>query len=689
MVQVLPAVLLALSATLLWHTVTTQPASAADAKPSSGAGPHRIMVVVDSSGSMWGQIEGRIKRDIVRSALRGLARAIPEDADAGLIAYGHRRRGDCEDIEVILVPTAAGANQIDASLRRLTPVGKTPLTAAVRRAAEELRIEKNRSTVILVTDGIETCDANPCALGDALEASGIDFTAHVVGFGLSPREGRQVACLAEETGGHYLEAANADQLNLAMEEIAVAVREAPEKEESLSLPAATLSGPAEAEAGSVFQVDWHGPGARNDYIDLVPLGHEKTSGELSYAFVKDGAPLDVRVSGATGDHLLRYVWVGPKGREVLAETPIRIVEAEVAIIAPAGVGIGETFKMGWRGPGGRMDYIDIVERGEEETGDELSYVYVKEGPILELTAPGTPGSYDLRYILDTSDGPEVIRTVPIEIEDVGIELSFKPEVSLAEQFSVAWKGPGARLDYIDIVPRGHEKLKGELSYAYLRDGNPVEMQLPAQAGEYDLRYVLSAADGPVVLAVAPLKITEVEIRLDFPPQTSVGETIAVGWAGPGTRLDYIDIVPRGHEKVRGEISLAYLRSGNPVELQMPAEAGAYDLRYVMNGSDGRAIKAVKPLEVAEAVADLTFEGRLIAGGELSVTWQGPGSYYDYLDIVPEGTTKTRGQITQVRTNSGNPVLLELPEAPGTYDLRYVLAGPDKNVVKARRTITVE
>ena len=75
-----------------------------------------------------------------------------------------------------------------------------------------MRYTEDKATVILVTDGIETCDADPCALANQLEQSGIDFTAHVVGFGLSDEEGRQVACLADNTGGHYLPAANADEL---------------------------------------------------------------------------------------------------------------------------------------------------------------------------------------------------------------------------------------------------------------------------------------------------------------------------------------------------------------------------------------------------------------------------------------------------------------------------------------------
>lgn len=55
-----------------------------------------------------------------------------------------------------------------------------------------------------MTDGIETCEADPCALAAELEASGVDFTAHVIWIWSEPRRGTEVACIAENTGRRYL-----------------------------------------------------------------------------------------------------------------------------------------------------------------------------------------------------------------------------------------------------------------------------------------------------------------------------------------------------------------------------------------------------------------------------------------------------------------------------------------------------
>ncbi|MGI9452203.1 MAG: vWA domain-containing protein [Geminicoccaceae bacterium] len=90
------------------------------------------------------------------------------------------------------------------------------MTDAVRQAAETLRYTEERATVILVSDGKETCDVDPCAAAAELEASGVDFTGHVVGFDLDAEERAQLQCLAETTDGRFLSAASASELHEAM-----------------------------------------------------------------------------------------------------------------------------------------------------------------------------------------------------------------------------------------------------------------------------------------------------------------------------------------------------------------------------------------------------------------------------------------------------------------------------------------
>ncbi len=172
----------------------------------------RAMIVLDASGSMWADAGGKTRIEVARETLKNVMGTFPPELELGLVAYGHRQKGACDDIEEI-VPSGPGtASAITAAADKLNPKGKTPISEAVRFAAKKLNFTEDKATVILVTDGLETCNADPCAMGRELESAGIDFTAHVVGFGLTEEEGRQVSCLAENTGGIYVPAKDAASL---------------------------------------------------------------------------------------------------------------------------------------------------------------------------------------------------------------------------------------------------------------------------------------------------------------------------------------------------------------------------------------------------------------------------------------------------------------------------------------------
>ena len=183
----------------------------------------RAIVILDASGSMWAQIEGKTRIEIARDTLKEVLSGVAPDLELGFMAYGHRTKGDCADIELMVPPAAGTADSIAGAAMSLNPRGKTPLSDAVRQAAEELKYTEDQATVVLITDGIETCEADPCALATELEAAGVDFTVNVVGFGLSKEDGATVQCLADLTGGTYISADDEDGLKDAID---VAVNDA-------------------------------------------------------------------------------------------------------------------------------------------------------------------------------------------------------------------------------------------------------------------------------------------------------------------------------------------------------------------------------------------------------------------------------------------------------------------------------
>lgn len=179
----------------------------------------RVMMVLDASGSMWGQNGGVNKIVIARTVVRDLLKDWDPEVELGLMAYGHRRKGDCRDIELLHAPSREAQGLIAATVDKLNPKGKTPLSEAVRQAAEALRYIEEPASIILVTDGKETCNVDPCALAAELERAGVDLTVHVVGFDIHEKDRAGIACMAENTGGLYRDAADAAALKQALGEV--------------------------------------------------------------------------------------------------------------------------------------------------------------------------------------------------------------------------------------------------------------------------------------------------------------------------------------------------------------------------------------------------------------------------------------------------------------------------------------
>src|SRR5262245_29568314 len=85
----------------------------------------RAIIILDASGSMWGQIDGKPKLEIARETLRSVLQSVPADMELGLMAYGHREKGSCEDIELIVPPAAGTAGAITIAADNLKFLGKT------------------------------------------------------------------------------------------------------------------------------------------------------------------------------------------------------------------------------------------------------------------------------------------------------------------------------------------------------------------------------------------------------------------------------------------------------------------------------------------------------------------------------------------------------------------------------------
>lgn len=145
--------------------------------------------------------------------------ALPQEVRIGLTAYGHNRKGDCNDIETLIPSGSSDRKGMLGKVTALSPKGMTPIAASIKTVADQLKGKETETTIVLVSDGEETCNDDPCGVVKALKGSGIKFVLHVVGFDVNEKQKEQLACLAKEGGGNYFGAADSGSLLAAFKTV--------------------------------------------------------------------------------------------------------------------------------------------------------------------------------------------------------------------------------------------------------------------------------------------------------------------------------------------------------------------------------------------------------------------------------------------------------------------------------------
>jgi hypothetical protein len=187
------------------------------------AGPVNIMFLLDCSFSMKEKLgsERKPKMHAAKEVLEGAVARIPNDVNVGLRVFGQGFSGvpeiDCNQTACLVPLGTHNRNSIIARAGTLEPFGLTPLTYALRQCAEgDFRTAQGPKTIILISDGADTCGGDPCAFIALLEQAGIKLKIDIVGLALTGRSDRpareQLNCIAERSGGKYFDANTAGEL---------------------------------------------------------------------------------------------------------------------------------------------------------------------------------------------------------------------------------------------------------------------------------------------------------------------------------------------------------------------------------------------------------------------------------------------------------------------------------------------
>ncbi|MEE8602166.1 vWA domain-containing protein [Euzebya tangerina] len=217
-ITLLAVVLLVWTAGTATAATTEEPTEPQPAPTAAPLGSAPVLLIIDASGSMNADDgSGQPKIEAARTALRQLVDELGTDSQVGLRAYGHRtpntdREAGCADTELLVPVSSDNIDQLRTAVDGLSASGFTPIGASLRAATEDL-VDFEQRTVVLISDGIDTC-APPAACDVAREivGEGVELRVEAIGFQVDDAAADELRCIAEVTGGTYRPADNAEDL---------------------------------------------------------------------------------------------------------------------------------------------------------------------------------------------------------------------------------------------------------------------------------------------------------------------------------------------------------------------------------------------------------------------------------------------------------------------------------------------
>ncbi|MGI8475475.1 MAG: VWA domain-containing protein [Thermomicrobiales bacterium] len=187
-----------------------------------------VELILDASGSMDQDVGGgETRMQAAKRVMKDVITAIPvqDGINVGFRIYGHKgnntesgKAESCQASDLTVPIKGVDKAKLNAQVDAAKATGWTPLATSLERGGKDFAkpAAKAVNAIVMVTDGLETCGGDPCAIASAIHQGDAKVTVHVVGFALSAEEQGTVACIAKNGGGLNLSAANASELSTAL-----------------------------------------------------------------------------------------------------------------------------------------------------------------------------------------------------------------------------------------------------------------------------------------------------------------------------------------------------------------------------------------------------------------------------------------------------------------------------------------
>lgn len=426
-----------------------------------GAAMPEAMFIVDASGSMSEAAGAQTKMEAAKAVLAQVVPAVAPEVKIGLAAYGHRREKDCADIEILAAPGNTDRGVLLARIAALQPKGMTPISEAVVQVAEALEGRDAETTIVLVSDGQETCGGDPCAVAKALKAEGVKFVMHVVGFDVTEEDKAQLACIAAAGGGRYFGAGDAAALLAALQAVNAEIAQKVEQAKTVVTPQATGLGKVRISVPESA---------------LKSLAGIRIVRKISDKVVKEGelASADTTHPLMSGDYALTVLFANPNYQP---PTEMKVADFAVAKGETAEVALGAlVFNIAEELKSAPVEAIIVSESATQREALRI----LPHGNDYYLFMPKAlpAGTYDVAFLYRRCEQPSRVAT--------GLAVAAGKETVLTLDSGLVVTRPGeTRVRGWDLRPAGG----GEPVLAIRRGGDneePLWRPFPVPPGTYDL-----------------------------------------------------------------------------------------------------------------------------------------------------------------------------------------------------------
>lgn len=164
----------------------------------------RLLFIMDGSRSMMGRWERGSKMDVAKKMMAQFLDSLQsidnKRFELALRVYGHQSPvppQNCNDTKLEVPFGKGNIPQIKRAIRSISPKGTTPIAHSIALSGNDFPndCKQCRNIIILLTDGVEACEGDPCKAALKLRQKGVILKPFVIGVGILPEDKESLKCI--------------------------------------------------------------------------------------------------------------------------------------------------------------------------------------------------------------------------------------------------------------------------------------------------------------------------------------------------------------------------------------------------------------------------------------------------------------------------------------------------------------